>query len=205
MFLFCQSYVKIARQELNSLAWCLQGKKSSKNFIDGIISLKMLFQRTVYITNYKAVMLFNKSTAVFYGLYSYISNDVKKCSELKWNHEPQASGFTAKFWTFYGVILWSIRVQTIENYHRFVFYNNMEKLRAELAFLFVEKARALHLTSLFCLYSYRQQLRANQRAGIWTVIVKNNMILDRHYSYKYQIETILKNMAAVIQKEIKLV
>ena len=24
------------------------------------------------------------------------------------NHEPQASGFTAKFWTFYGVILWSI-------------------------------------------------------------------------------------------------
>ena len=55
--------------------------------------------------------LFNKSTAVFYGLYSYRPyNDVKKCSKLKWNHEPQASGFTAKFWTFYGVILWSIRV-----------------------------------------------------------------------------------------------
>ena len=31
--------------------------------------------------------LFNKSTAVFY--------DVKKGSKLKWNHEPQASGFTA--------------------------------------------------------------------------------------------------------------
>ena len=31
-------------------------------------------------------------------------NDVIKCSKLKWNHEPQASGFTAKFWTFYGVI-----------------------------------------------------------------------------------------------------
>ena len=31
-------------------------------------------------------------------------NDVKICSKLKWNHEPQASGFTAKFWTFYGVI-----------------------------------------------------------------------------------------------------
>ena len=31
-------------------------------------------------------------------------NDVITCSKLKWNHEPQASGFTAKFWTFYGVI-----------------------------------------------------------------------------------------------------
>ena len=31
-------------------------------------------------------------------------NDVIKCSQLKWNHEPQASDFTAKFWAFYGVI-----------------------------------------------------------------------------------------------------
>ena len=32
-------------------------------------------------------------------------NDVIKCSKLKWwNHEPRASGFTAKFWTIYGVI-----------------------------------------------------------------------------------------------------
>ena len=31
-------------------------------------------------------------------------NYVKKCSKLKWNHEPQPSGFTAKFWTFYDVI-----------------------------------------------------------------------------------------------------
>ena len=31
-------------------------------------------------------------------------NDVIKCSKLKWNHELQASGFTAKFWTFHGVI-----------------------------------------------------------------------------------------------------
>ena len=36
---------------------------------------------------------------------------------------------------------------TIENCCRFVFYNNMEKVRAELAIFFVEKARALHLTS----------------------------------------------------------
>ena len=30
-------------------------------------------------------------------------NDVIKCSKLKWNHEPQVSGFTAKFWTFFSV------------------------------------------------------------------------------------------------------
>ena len=28
-------------------------------------------------------------------------NDLIKCSKLKWNHEPQVNGFTAKF---YGVI-----------------------------------------------------------------------------------------------------
>ena len=39
-------------------------------------------------------------------VYTFIDhrNDVIKCSKLKWHHEPQASGFTAKFWTFYGVI-----------------------------------------------------------------------------------------------------
>ena len=39
-------------------------------------------------------------------VYTFIDhrNDVIKCSKLKWNHEPQANGFTAKFWTFYGVI-----------------------------------------------------------------------------------------------------
>ena len=31
-------------------------------------------------------------------------NGVIKCSKLKWNHEPLASGLNAKFWTFYGVI-----------------------------------------------------------------------------------------------------
>ena len=42
----------------------------------------------------------------FFMVYTLIdhTNDVIKCSKLKWNHEPQASGFTAKFWTFYGVI-----------------------------------------------------------------------------------------------------
>ena len=31
-------------------------------------------------------------------------NDAIKCSKLKWNYEPQESGFTAMFWTFYGII-----------------------------------------------------------------------------------------------------
>ena len=31
-------------------------------------------------------------------------NEVIKCSRLKWNHEPKPSGFTAKFWTIYGII-----------------------------------------------------------------------------------------------------
>ena len=53
----------------------------------------------------------NKSTAIFYGLCYYtLLNDVNKRSKLKVNHEPKASGFTAKLGTFYGVILWSIRV-----------------------------------------------------------------------------------------------
>ena len=38
-------------------------------------------------------ILFNKSTTIFHGLYSY----KKKRSKLKWDHEPQVSGFTAKF------------------------------------------------------------------------------------------------------------
>ena len=39
-------------------------------------------------------------------VYTFVDhrNDIIKCSKLKWNHEPQASGFAAKFWTFYGVI-----------------------------------------------------------------------------------------------------
>ena len=43
--------------------------------------------------------------------------------------------------TFYGVILWSLRVLTIEICLRFVFYNNTE------IDLFLKKARALRLTS----------------------------------------------------------
>ena len=68
--------------------------------------------------------------------------------KTQWNQELQASCFTAKISTFYGGILWSIRVYTTENCRRFVFYNNMEKVRAELALFSVENARVLHLTSL---------------------------------------------------------
>ena len=58
------------------------------------------------ILSIQRIVIFNKSTTKFPMVYTLIDhrNDVIKCSKLKWNHEPQASGFTAKFWTFYGVI-----------------------------------------------------------------------------------------------------
>ena len=61
-------------------------------------------------------------------------NNAIKCAKLKLNHEPQASSFTAKFWTFYDVIsmvyksvdngkLWSICfVKSL-----FFFYENQKK------------------------------------------------------------------------------
>ena len=45
----------------------------------------------------------------------------------------------------------------------FFFYNNMEKVRAELAIFFVEKARALHLTS-FLLSVLLQTIATSQSA-----------------------------------------
>ena len=36
------------------------------------------------------------------GTYSVLSSNIEmisKCSKLKWNHEPQESGFIVKFWT----------------------------------------------------------------------------------------------------------
>ena len=44
--------------------------------------------------------LFNKSTIIFYGLYSFRTERMSKCSAVKWNHELQASVFRAKFETF---------------------------------------------------------------------------------------------------------
>ena len=49
------------------------------------------------------ILLNRPQFSMVYTLVDH-TNDVIKCSKLKWNHEPQASGFTAKFWTFYGVI-----------------------------------------------------------------------------------------------------
>ena len=49
------------------------------------------------------ILLNRPKFSMVYTLVDH-TNDVIKCSKLKWNHEPQASGFTAKFWTFYGVI-----------------------------------------------------------------------------------------------------
>ena len=47
---------------------------------------------------------------------------------------------------FMTLFVWSIRVKTIENCRRCDFYNNMEKVLAELALFFVEEARVLYLT-----------------------------------------------------------
>ena len=52
--------------------------------------------------------------------------DVIKCSKLKWNHEPQASGFIAKFWTFYAVI--SMVYKSVDHWKLWsicFFYNNI--------------------------------------------------------------------------------
>ena len=36
-------------------------------------------------------------TTIFHGLLSYRPPEVLKCSKLKWNHEPQPTGFKEKF------------------------------------------------------------------------------------------------------------
>ena len=58
------------------------------------------------------------------------------------------------FMTFLYIILWFIRVQTIENCHQIVFfYNNV------------------------CMYSNRRWLRASQYARIFTVIAKTDIVI----------------------------
>ena len=42
-------------------------------------------------------------------------------SVLKWNHEPQASGFTAKFWTFWSHFYGQYEYRTMENVCPFVY------------------------------------------------------------------------------------
>ena len=71
--------------------------------------------------------------------------------------EPLGSGSTAKWSTFFGVILWSKEYRPEKTFVD-LFYNNMEKVQAELLLFSVEKTRALHLTS-----------RVNQRADVLTV------------------------------------
>ena len=97
-------------------------------------------------------------------------SDVTKCSIFKSNHEPQASGVTAKFWTFYGIIstvyksvdhgkLWSILLFTIT----FFFTKNQTTKQPALR----DMLRHFHR-----LYSHRPKLSTNQRARIRSVIVK---------------------------------
>ena len=61
---------------------------------------------------------------------------------------------------FYGVILRpdkGIEHRKLPSIFIYLFFhNNMEKVQSELVLFSMEKARALHLTSFYCLYSYRQ-------------------------------------------------
>ena len=89
---------------------------SRNNLVESVscLSLLIFFKKPGFfhtrwlkaILSIQRIVIFNKSTTKFPMVYTLIDhrNDVIKCSKLKWNHEPQASGFTAKFWTFYGII-----------------------------------------------------------------------------------------------------
>ena len=96
-------------------------------------------------------------------------NDVIKCSKLQgFEH------FVASF-------LWSIRVQTMENCGRFVFYSNI--------YFFYEKTRRTKQPALrdmlrhfHGLYSHTPQLSTNQRARIRSVIVI--FIIDHNQGFE---------------------
>ena len=76
--------------------------------------------------------------------YTYTQNDVIKCSKLATG--PRRVVSLASFEHFMASFMVYI-MQTMENFRRFVSYNNMEKVRVGLTLLSVEKVRALHLTS----------------------------------------------------------
>ena len=68
---------------------------------------------------------------IVFIIYSLIDqrNDSRKYSKLKWSHEPQVRGFTATFWTFYGIIsmVYSLRVKTKKKCCWFVFIITWKK------------------------------------------------------------------------------
>ena len=79
-------------------------------------------------------------------------NDVIKCSTLKWNNKPQASGFTAKFWTFYGIISVVYKNVEHEKLWSICFYDNIYFLRKPKA---KQPALCDMLRHFRGLYSYR--------------------------------------------------
>lgn len=75
----------------------------------------------------------NEHTSVRYGVYSCMDHGMASWNvkNIKWKHKPQA-----KFcWTFYSVILWSIRVQTIEKIWSICFFITWKKKTNEIAFI----------------------------------------------------------------------
>ena len=84
-----------------------------------------------------------------------------------------ASGFTAKFWTFYGIILWSIKVQTIEKGNAFPFTITWEEHEQNWLYFFMEKVCTLKLTSFFLSVLLKTIAMSQSACGNLTVIVIN--------------------------------
>ena len=69
-------------------------------------SWEILPVNILYLTSISPQEFYLKNRPQFSMVYTLIHHryDVIKCSKLKWNHEVQTGGFTARFWTFYGII-----------------------------------------------------------------------------------------------------
>ena len=65
-----------------------------------------LFESVIDIVDGAVSTYYLRNQPQFSMVYTLIDyrNDVIKWSKLKWNHEKQVSGFTAKFGTFYVII-----------------------------------------------------------------------------------------------------
>ena len=66
--------------------------------------------------------------------------------------QVEVSGFNAKFWTFYGIILWSTRIKNTENCCQFFIYNNMDKAlksTGKIGFIFCWESARITSDNIF--------------------------------------------------------
>ena len=111
-------------------------------------------------------------------------NDVKM---FKNQVEPRSAGewFYYKVFNIMTSFLWSLRVHTVENCCRFVFYNDIDSLDVYFCWRFSARKRkqiAPPLRHFHRLYSYRTKLFTNQRARNRSVIVKTSNMCFRNKS-----------------------